>query len=97
MKPCRHNAVRAVVALCIGVLPLSGVALAQEAPARLPETGAAANTATTYITQLDELRALSQVQAARTKENVAGSHQLTVNDYITTLDRLRNMAPINRK
>ena len=42
MNTYRHNAARIAVTLCIGALLLTGVAMAQDAPATLPETGASA-------------------------------------------------------
>ena len=49
-----RNMTSMAVVVCIGVLLLTGVALAQDAPDVLPETGAAASTANFYISQLGE-------------------------------------------
>ena len=57
---------RIAVVLCIGVLLLTGVVYAQDVPDVLPETGAAARTANSYISQLDDLRAMGQPQVERT-------------------------------
>ena len=62
-----RNMTSMAVVVCIGILLLTGVALAQDAPDVLPETGAAAaGTANSYVSQLDDLRAMGQPQAERT-------------------------------
>ncbi len=78
MKPYSPKATRIAVTLCIGALMLTGVALAQDTPAKLPETEASLATtggANNYITQLDELRAMSQRQAAGTPDKAAGANE----------------------
>lgn len=65
---------RIAIVLCIGVLLLTGMVYAQDTPDVLPETGAAAaGTANSYISQLDDLRAIGQPQVERTMAAVSYS------------------------
>ncbi len=92
MRPYCHNAARTAIALCIGALLLTDIAIAQDAPDTLPKTGASAaatSTANDYILQLDELRAMGQLQAMGTKENVAGA---SAYEFSSHLQRLNDMA-----
>ena len=78
-----------VIVLCIGVLLLTGVALAQDAPDVLPETGAAAvSTANSYVSQLDDLRSMGQPQVERT--SVAASYSSY--EFSSDLTALHEMA-----
>jgi len=86
-----RNMTSMAVVVCIGVLLLTGVALAQDAPDVLPETGAAASTANSYISQLDDLRAMGEPQVERTA--AAASHSSY--DFSSDLTALHEMALAN--
>lgn len=79
-----------VIVLCIGVLLLTGVALAQDAPDVLPETGAA-GTANSYVSQLDDLRAMGQPQVERTTAAASYSSY----EFSSDLTALHDMALAN--
>ncbi len=76
-----------VIALCIGALLLTGVAYGQDAPDVLPETGAA-STANSYISQLDDLRAMSRPQVERT----AAAASYSSYEFSSDLTALHEMA-----
>jgi hypothetical protein len=83
-----RKTVQIVVVLSIAVLVLGGAALAQDEPETLPATGASINSANSYVTQLDELRAMSQVQTSGT----AVRTEYSVYEYSSDLQRLNEMA-----
>jgi hypothetical protein len=83
-----RKTVQIVVVLSIAVLVLGGAALAQDEPDTLPATGATMNSANSYITQLDELRALSQPQSSAT----AVGTEYSAYEYSSDLQRLNEMA-----
>ena len=84
----RYAITRIAIVFCIGVLLLTGVVYAQDAPDVLPETGAAASTANSYISQLDDLRATGQPQVERT---TAAAHYSSY-EFSSDLTALHEMA-----
>ena len=84
-----RNMTSMAVVICIGVLLLTGVAYAQDAPDVLPETGAAAaSTANSYISQLDDLRATGQPQIERS----AAAANYSSYEFSSDLTALHEMA-----
>jgi hypothetical protein len=82
----RRNLTCVAVVLCIGALLFAGVASAQDAPDVLPATGAAAgSTANSYISQLDELRALGKLQVERTTAAAASYSSYEFSSDLTAL------------
>jgi hypothetical protein len=88
MNTYSRKAVQLAIVLSVAILVLGGAALAQDEPDTLPPTGAAVNSANSYITQLDELRAMSQAQSSGT----AVRSGYSVYEYSSDLQRLNEMA-----
>lgn len=82
-----RNMANMAFVLCIGILLLSGVALAQDAPDVLPETGAASS-ANSYISDLDDLRAMSQPQVEHTTAAAAGYSSYEFSSDLTALHEM---------
>jgi hypothetical protein len=82
-----RNMTSMAVVVCIGVLLLTGVALAQDVPDILPETGAASS-ANTYISHLDDLRAMGQPQAERTSAAAANYSSYEFSSDLTALHEM---------
>lgn len=93
MITCNRKTLGIVTILCIAVFLFAGAALAQDEPDTLPATGAAANTANSYVTRLDELRVQAQMaDAARLAAASAGRDRYNVYEYSSDLQRLNDMA-----
>jgi hypothetical protein len=88
MNTYLRKAVRVAIVLSVAILVLGGAALAQDEPDTLPATGASINSPNSYITQLDELRSMSQPQSSGTVVRT----EYSVYEYSSDLQRLNEMA-----
>ncbi len=93
MNTCKRKMLWTVTMLCVTVFLFASAALAQDEPDTLPATGAALNTANSYVTRLDELRVQAQAaEAARVAAASTGRDHYNVYEFSSYLQRLNEMA-----
>jgi hypothetical protein len=93
MNTCQRITPWIVTVLCVAVFLFAGAALAQDEPDTLPATGAALNTANSYVTHLDELRVQAQAaEATRMAAAGAGRGRYGAYEFSSDLQRLNDLA-----
>ena len=93
MNTYKRKTLWIVTMVCVAVFLVAAAALAQDEPDTLPATGAALNTANSYVTRLDELRFQAQAaEAARVGAASAGRDRYNVYEFSSDLQRLNEMA-----